>query len=257
MFQKNGLLTNLKLTFREQNHHDRGHWHYDPTQTTSDIQWYRHRFPAEACVALERAVLDKYYSNPADPAFVLMSIGGNHALSYTYEDNTTTQEKIQDRFESIDNWRESGMDPYKPWGITLSASQAPEINDLLTSYIDKYNWLGGKQEFEYKFWIQFPGQMTMCHMDHMYTNYEGRTRWEDPKIQRKIHCMLSEYEKGQFMCWGNNIITNWSRGEGFLWNWGLPHWTANYGSAPRVSIAFSFAGDVTDDEIKNGLGEYL
>jgi hypothetical protein len=106
--------------------------------------------------------------------------------------------------------------------------------------------------------IQYPGQMTPCHMDHMYDFYSAeRTRWDDAHVQRKIHCIITPWEPGHYMCWGNDTITHWEQGAGFAWNWGLPHWTANLGKNPRVSLVFSVKGDITDEELKNGMGETL
>jgi len=263
----------MKLTWREQNHKQRGHWHFDWNRTESDVTWYRHRFPKEACDELANLVLVRHQDrgmNPRDQIYSNISVNGIKTVVHGYniytgreapaqgEHTCIYDEEAIDRQEAIDNWKDSGMDPFRVWGTTLLAKRDEIVYETLQKYIKKYNWLGDKEDFEYKFWIQYPGQMTPCHMDHMYDFYTPeRTRWDDAKVQRKIHCMITPWEPGHYMCWGNDTITHWEQGAGFAWNWGLPHWTANLGKNPRVSLVFSVKGDITDEELRNGMGETL
>lgn len=267
-FPKNGWWISMFLTWREQNHRQRGHWHFDWSRQDSDIKWYRHNFPQEACNELANMVLQHHQDrgmNPRDTVYSNISVAGIRHVVHGYnsqqpqqgEYNPCIEEEKLDRKEAIENWEGSGMDPFKVWGTTLLAKRDEVVYERLGHYVKKYRWLGDKTDFEYKFWIQYPGQMTPCHMDHMYEYYEGRGRFDDPGVQRKIHCILTPWEPGHFMCWGNDMITQWEQGAGFLWNWGLPHWTANFGKNPRVSLVFSVHGDITDDEIQNGMGELL
>ncbi len=250
----------MPLTWREENHKQRGHYHFDWDKKTKDVRWYPKKFPKSACDDLVSLVLEREQQrglNPRDPVYEKQSVANLDIVRYGYEESQShCVERNLDRAESIDQWRDTGMDMHSTWGTTLSAKRDPVVYDRLNHYITQYNWFGTrKMDFEHKFWIQYPGQKTICHMDHIYDFYDGRTRWDDPKRTQKMVMYLTPWEPGHYMCWGSEMMVDWEQGSGFTWDWGLPHWTANFGKTPRVTLAFSVKGLFTEEELTNGMGE--
>jgi hypothetical protein len=261
------LQPKINLTPREQQHQIRGHYHFDPSQGGSDTIVYPVRFPKLACDDVSRLVVSEHARrghDPSDPLFVWMDVGRHTQRTNSYSDRDQDRRQRDQEIEQVDRaeqrsaWDHSGMDTSRAAAITVTVKDWPELNDMVEHYIQRYNWMGQRPSTGHKIWLQYPGQMTYCHIDHIYAFYNDRQdMYENPGRRRKAVSQLTQWEPGNYFCWGNTMMGSWNQGDTFTWTWGMPHWTANLGRNPRVSINWLSAEWYTDQQFLQGWGETI
>lgn len=90
-----------------------------------------------------------------------------------------------------------------------------------------------------KLQIQLTGDCTNVHVDKMDFHYADIPKTEWDTIGRLI-IMLTDWEPGQFMNFGNYNHSRWRAGEISTWDWRhVPHGTANSSLKPRVLMTVS------------------
>lgn len=90
--------------------------------------------------------------------------------------------------------------------------------------------------------VQFPGQVWNLHIDKL----EKWNEKEPEKVYRFV-VMLSDWEPGHFIQYGNYIHTGYRAGEIYSFDWyNVPHCTANAGHNPRCTLLVTgIASDTT------------
>ena len=92
--------------------------------------------------------------------------------------------------------------------------------------------------------VQMPGQVWNLHIDKLEKFFPD----EPDKIYRFI-VMLTDWEPGHFLQYGNFVHTGYRAGEIYGFDWyNVPHCTANAGHNPRCSMLIT--GTATDDTLK-------
>lgn len=261
------LQPTIKLTPREQQHRLRGDYHFDPRRESHDIIEYPHRFPQQACDEIARFVIaehDRRGRDPGDPIFIWMDVGHHTNRTNSYSDADPDRRARDEEMERIDRaeqaaaWNGSALDVTRAAAVTVTVKELPELHEMVEYYIKKYNWMGQQASTGHKIWMQYPGQMTYSHIDHIYAFYNDRADiYENPKRRRKAVSQLSDWESGNYFCWGNTMMGTWTKGDTFSWTWAMPHWTANLGTLPRVSINWLSAEWYSDEQFRSGWGETL
>jgi len=80
--------------------------------------------------------------------------------------------------------------------------------------------------------VQWPGQVIIKHIDKL-----EKVNPEDPSIVMRFMIMLTDWDQGHFIQYGNYNYGGWHAGDINTFNWAhTPHSTANAGLTPRVSI---------------------
>lgn len=88
--------------------------------------------------------------------------------------------------------------------------------------------------------VQWPGQVFTIHIDKLEKVFP-----EDPSRVMRIMVMLTDYEQGHFMQFGNYTMHGWRNGDIYTFDWqNLPHSSANASLVPRVSMLTT--GVITD-----------
>lgn len=89
--------------------------------------------------------------------------------------------------------------------------------------------------------VQHPGQVFVKHIDKLEKFYPS-----DPSKVIRIMIMLSDWDQGHFLQYGNFTYQSWSAGEVHTFDWkNVPHSSANSGLTPRISLLIT--GVKTDD----------
>ena len=79
--------------------------------------------------------------------------------------------------------------------------------------------------------VQRTGQMFNMHIDKLYEYAE------DPRDVFRFVVMLSDWEPGQFYCYGTFQYTHWQAGDFHWFDWpNVPHATANASASPRPTL---------------------
>ena len=82
--------------------------------------------------------------------------------------------------------------------------------------------------------IQKVGQVFPYHIDFFH-----RRRWKDAPQDKviRVQVMLTDWEPGQCLGYGNGIYTHWKAGDFHTFDHAsVPHWTSNANYKPRVSL---------------------
>jgi len=80
--------------------------------------------------------------------------------------------------------------------------------------------------------VQFPGQVWNLHLDRL-----EKYNPEDPTLVRRFMVMLTDYQPGHFVQYGNYVHTGYHAGEIYTFDWwNTPHCTANAGLVPRCIL---------------------
>jgi len=83
--------------------------------------------------------------------------------------------------------------------------------------------------------VQMPGQMFSMHIDKLWHRYPN-----DPKKILRICVMLSDYEPGQVLVYGNSVFTQWREGAVHCFDTlNVPHSTANMSRVPRFMMVIT------------------
>jgi hypothetical protein len=86
--------------------------------------------------------------------------------------------------------------------------------------------------------VQHPGQVWNLHIDKL-------EKWDkdDPHNVYRFIVMLTDWEPGHFLQYGNFVHTNYRAGEIYGFDWyNVPHCTANAGHNPRCSMLITGVG---------------
>lgn len=94
-----------------------------------------------------------------------------------------------------------------------------------------------------KLHTQFTGEMLNLHIDKLY-DLDA-----DPDNVVRIMVMMTDWEPGQFIMYGNQIYHRWQAGDINTFDWqNLPHATANASLTPRPMLVIT--GVLTDNARK-------
>ena len=99
----------------------------------------------------------------------------------------------------------------------------------------------------YTLHIQKVGQVFPYHIDFFH-----RRRWANADQNKiiRIQVMLTDWEPGQVLGYGNGIYTHWKAGEFHTFDHvSTPHWTANANYKPRVSLLITGVKSEATEEL--------
>lgn len=235
----------MNLTVRDQEHQRRGHWHFDPTKKTKDVFWSKRSLPTDVCqraVEIILPIAEHAYYNLTDTLFVnvdpLYSKDGG-PVKPTLSYNTDTQgEAVQDAADTLNDFVYGKAEPRRSWNQTVRTEKIPGLMPWFKQAMDEFEYLDNQELLDWRILIQWPGQVTYKHIDHVFVDYDKRTdRFEKPPtVGNKFYTLLTDSHPGDYLQWGNELITKWNAGDSFTWNWGLPHFAANFSEHPRVAM---------------------
>ena len=111
--------------------------------------------------------------------------------------------------------------------------------------------------------VQYLGQVTQAHIDQQmrYARPDRRKQWTDagadtnPLKLRRLLIHLQDWEIGHVWQFGNTYHQGYKSGECVTYDWcNMPHGTANFGFAPRVTFQITgFVGDKLQGLIDDAL----
>lgn len=236
----------MNLTLRELEHQRRGHWHFDPQKKTKDVFWSKRRLPREVCDRAVEMILPfarACYTDTADKTFVYSvpiysastRVYKPH-LAYSQENNHPQIEP--DAYETLDPFLNCNYELRRPWHTVTPTVKIPGVAEYLSEELEKFNYLNGEEYVDWRILVQWPGQMTPNHIDHVFKDYDKRIdRFERPDTMgNKYFTLLTPHRPGEYLQWGTEMISSWEPGDSFTWNWSLPHMTVNHSDQPRVSM---------------------
>jgi hypothetical protein len=114
-------------------------------------------------------------------------------------------------------------------------------NVVLEDYLDQFpeikkivdHW--GLEKVSYRCHVQWPGQFFAVHIDKLW----HRNPVDPARIVRLI-VSLDDYEPGQFVLYGNNVLTQWRAGDVHIFDTlNVPHATANVSTKPRPNLTIT------------------
>jgi len=96
--------------------------------------------------------------------------------------------------------------------------------------------------------VQFPGQVWNIHIDKLEKWNEN-----DPHSVYRFIVMLTDWQPGHFLQYGNFVHTGYKAGEIYGFDWyNVPHCTANAGMTPRCTLLVTgIASDKTKSLFSN------
>ena len=95
-----------------------------------------------------------------------------------------------------------------------------------------------KKPIQSRVHVQHPGQVWNLHIDKL-------EKWDkdNPHNVYRFIVMLTDWEPGHFLQYGNFVHTNYRAGEIYGFDWyNVPHCTANAGHNPRCSMLITGVG---------------
>ena len=107
----------------------------------------------------------------------------------------------------------------------------------------------GLDQHESRLHVQYPGEAFLGHVDRFDLNWPD----QDPDNLIRIGVMLKDYEQGHFFQFGNHLYQFWRAGDIHTFDyWSVPHYTANAGLSPRVTLfTTGIITDKTREFLKN------
>ena len=236
----------MHLTVRDKEHQRRGHWHFNPKQKTTDLFWAKRSIPLDICQRAVNIILPFaehcYYFNLYNENFVnSMPVfdKDNGIVKPTLAYKTATEpEAIQDALDTLNDFIKGQVEPRRPWHQTIAAKKIPGLMPWFEEELAAWGYLDNKELLDWRILVQWPGQLTYKHIDHVFVDYDKRVdRFERPPTAgNKYYTLLTPPSKGDYLQWGNELVSNWTPGDSFTWNWGLPHFAGNYSNKPRVAM---------------------
>ena len=195
-----------------------------------------------------------YDKNVMDPRWdCVQGLGRFQGDWQDYTDSAIAQSKIV-------NWTNK---EYRP-GAGASTRKDLEVNDLLQAGVDperqimyravhdlsqfplwqRMSDMIGYDQSVPKIQIQLTGDCMNIHVDKMDGHFRDVPKDSWDTIGRVL-IMLTDWEPGQFMNFGNYVHSHWRAGDIFGFDWRhVPHSTANASLKPRIIMALS--GIITD-----------
>lgn len=108
-----------------------------------------------------------------------------------------------------------------------------QIEPIFQAMTDALHLLpGDDRDVQRRVHVQMPGQVWNLHVDKL-------EKWnkKEPKTVYRFMVMLSDWEAGHFMQYGNFVHTGYRAGEIYSFDWfNSPHCTANAGRTPRCTL---------------------
>lgn len=97
--------------------------------------------------------------------------------------------------------------------------------------------------------VQFPGQVWNIHIDKLEKWNEN-----DPHSVYRFIVMLTDWQPGHFLQYGNFVHTGYKAGEIYGFDWyNVPHCTANAGMTPRCTLLVT---GIASDKTKSLFANY-
>ena len=111
---------------------------------------------------------------------------------------------------------------------------------------------------ENPFWcvhVQYPGQVFPLHIDNLTSlrnNEENHPINSNPDLAARFEIQLLDWEWGHIWGYGNTHWKQWKKGEIVYHKWrDIPHYTANAGQSPRLSLQLTGLTTSKTNEIIN------
>lgn len=236
----------MKLFTREQAHKDRGHWHFDWTVKSQDVTWINGTLREESCAAIcdvAHKIIEENYYVYKHPGLIAQNPMWARNSNLKYAHGFEHPEFIKSQEDNIEPFIGSRYDVHRSFLISLNPKDFPELQAVIDEHIADNDWIDLSTSIDTRVLVQMPGQITLSHIDAIHKDYDKRAdRFEDPGVGDKYWCALSERVPGQYLQWGNTLIADWKPGQTFQWPWGMPHWTCNFSSKPRISMTVRLKG---------------
>lgn len=253
----------MHLTVRDAEHQRRGHWHFDPARKTKDVFWARRSIPEEICqraVNIILPVAEHAYYNLTDTVFVnsmpvYSKDGGPVKPTLSYQTDPDPESAL-DAGDTLNDFVMGQAEPRRPWHQTVRTEKIPGLLPWFKQAMEEFGYLDNHDLLDWRILVQWPGQITYKHIDHVFVDYDKRPdRFErPPTVGNKYYTFLTPSHPGDYLQWGNELITQWKAGDSFTWNWGLPHFTANFSDQPRVAMMANLnSTHIPSDFVSEGL----
>ena len=134
------------------------------------------------------------------------------------------------------------QDLHHSWGVPDSSTYhlmalRPELNPKLKFILDHFK----TQKFSYNFIKITPGHMLVWHYDTYATFVKGQQLTIDDaeNIKRSV-VLMSDWDVGQVIQIGNDIITHWKAGDVITWDSFAWHGTCNFGPSDMIVMQVSY-----------------
>ena len=116
-------------------------------------------------------------------------------------------------------------------------SHKPELNERLLPILDHFK----QQTVSYNFIKITPGHMLAWHYD-TYATFVNRhdLTFEDSENIKRSAVLMNDWDVGQVVQVGHDIITHWKAGDVITWDSFAWHGTANFGRADMLVMQVSY-----------------
>ena len=183
----------------------KSHYHFDKWQTDTDSIQHLGRFTGDWQQEISRAIQDA------------------HPLNWSNR-RTGTGRPMGDTVAEEADLIRAGADPKMTIYRGLKDfSQYPTLQRMTDVF--------ALEPVKSKLHVQFTGEVLNLHIDKLY-DLDA-----DPNNVIRIMVMLQDWEPGQFLMYGNQMIDRWRAGDIHTFDWqNLPHATANASLTPRPML---------------------
>lgn len=113
--------------------------------------------------------------------------------------------------------------------VGYKESLKPQKHPTLQKIVDWFEW---QEEPQPVLMEKCVGQFEVWHVD----NFDGHPSGYGVKELARVIIHLQDWQYGQFIQWGNRVITNWQAGDSIAYDHNIPHGTANASRHKRYSL---------------------
>lgn len=131
---------------------------------------------------------------------------------------------------------------FQSWKIPTESTEhwmsfPDKLNDNLSYIMDYFNF----NVRSYTLLKLTPGHMLVWHFDTYATLVKRRNLTEnDVKNVKRSIVMMNEWNFGQIIQIGKDVLSDWRRGDVFTWNSHTWHGAANFGNSDIIVLQISY-----------------
>jgi hypothetical protein len=165
-------------------------------------------------------------------------------LNFTWVETIQTKEVPKDDpWESFTTSMKYQLEElHQSWNIPDNSTwhlmaHKPELTERLRSVLDNFK----QKTISYNFIKITPGHMLVWHYD-TYATFVNRNdlTFEDSENIKRSAVLMNDWDIGQVIQVGNDVIAHWKAGDVITWDSFAWHGTANFGKSDMVVMQVSY-----------------